>query len=154
MSDFTDIAGQQPRKTCLTIQMVFMSLYSIGMEVKRYLSNQDEIFQKIHEKILGIARFWDLFKLSLPGRISIVKTLMLPQLNYLGCILTPSTGLLSNIQKTVDNFALKNLRVAADRLYLPASHGGLGLFNLKTYLDAQKCSWIVRASKKCTGVFI
>ncbi len=34
-------------------------------------------------------------------------------------------------------------------MYLPASHGGLGLFNLKTYLDAQKCSWIVRASKKC-----
>jgi hypothetical protein len=77
----------------------------LGMEVKRYLSNQDEIFQKIHEKILGIARFWDLFKLSLPGRISIVKTLMLSQLNYLGCISTPSTGLLSNIQKTVDNFA-------------------------------------------------
>ncbi len=32
-SDFTDIAGQQPRKTyCLTIQMVFMSLYIVHID--------------------------------------------------------------------------------------------------------------------------
>jgi hypothetical protein len=142
--------GQQPAANINTHGFIFSDVITLlGMEVKRELSNQDEIFEKIHEKILGIARFWDLFKLSLPGRISIVKTLMLPQLNYLGSILSPSPNLLSSIQDTVDNFAKKNLRVASDRLYLPASHGGLGLIHLQTYLDAQKCSWISRASKKC-----
>jgi hypothetical protein len=119
------------------------------MEVKNGLTNEDEIFQKIHEKIVGIIRFWDLFRLSLPGRISVVKTLLLPQLNYLGCILTPSRDVLTDLQKTIDNFALKNLRVAVERKYLPANHGGLGLINLDTYLNAQKCSWIARATKNC-----
>jgi hypothetical protein len=122
--------GQQPAANINTHGFIFSDVITLlGMEVKRELSNQDEIFEKIHEKILGIARFWDLFKLSLPGRISIVKTLMLPQLNYLGSILSPSPNLLSSIQDTVDNFAKKSLRVASDRLYLPASHGGLGLIH-------------------------
>ena len=102
--------GQQPAANINTHGFIFSDVITLlGMEVKRELSNQDEIFEKIHEKILGITRFWDLFKLSLPGRISIVKTLMLPQLNYLGSILSPSPNLLSSIQDTIDNFAKKIL---------------------------------------------
>ena len=125
------------------------SITLLGMEVKSRLSNEDEIFLALQEKILGIIRFWDLFKLTLPGRISIVKTLLLPQLNYLGCILRPSARVLNNLQTVIDNFATKNLRVAENRLYLPPEHGGLGLIRLETYLDAQRCMWISRASKKC-----
>jgi hypothetical protein len=125
------------------------SITLLGMEVKNGLNNQDEIFLKIREKILGIICFWELFRLSLPGRISVVKTLLLPQLNYLGCILTPSRNLLADLQKTIDGFALKNMRIAENRLYLPPKLGGVGLINLENFLDAQKCSWIVRASKNC-----
>ncbi len=57
--------------------------------------------------------------------------------------------MLTDLQKTLDAFALKNLRVAAERKYLPTKLGGLGLINLETYLDAQKCSWISHASKNC-----
>ncbi len=97
----------------------------------------------------SIVRFWELFRLSLPGRISVVKTLILPQLNYLGPILKPSPHVLCELQGIVDGFALKNLRVAESRLYLPTKLGGLGLMNLETYLDAQKIVWIVRAANKC-----
>jgi hypothetical protein len=90
------------------------SITLLGMEVKNGLNNEDEIFLKIQEKIVGIIRFWDLFRLSLLGRISVVETLLLPQLNYLGCILTPSRGILTDIQKIMDIFALKNLHVLAD----------------------------------------
>jgi hypothetical protein len=124
------------------------SLTLLGMEVKRDLNNENEIFLKIQEKILSIVRFWDLFRLSLPGRISVVKTLILPQLNYLGCIIKPSSHILRDLQRIVDGFALKNLRVAESRLYLPAKFGGLGLMNLETYLDAQRIVWITRAAKK------
>ncbi len=120
----------------------------LGMEVKNRLNNEDDIFWHCKKKILGIIRFWDLFKLTLPGRISIVKTLLLPQLNYLGCILRPSVQVLDHLQTIIDNFAVKNLIVAENRLYLPAEHGGLGLIKLETYLDAQRCMWISRACKK------
>jgi len=129
--------------------VVTESITLLGMEVKKNLSNQDEIFLQIQEKILGIIRFWDLFRLSLPGRISVIKTLVLPQLNYLGCILKPSERVLKDLQNIIDGFATKNLKVAESRLYLPAKLGGLGLINLETYLDAQRTVWIVRAAKKC-----
>jgi hypothetical protein len=88
------------------------------------LNNEDDIFLALQEKILGIIRFWDLFKLTLPGRISIVKTLLLPQLNYLGCILRPSVQVLDHLQTIIDNFAVKNLRVAGNRFYIyPQSMG-------------------------------
>jgi hypothetical protein len=120
------------------------SITLLGIEVKNGLTNEDEIFERIKEKILAIIRFWDLFKLSLPGRISVVKTLLLPQLNYLGCILRPSPRLLLELQSLSDSFALKNLRVAENRLYLPPKLGGRGLIKLENYLDAQRSSWIVR----------
>jgi hypothetical protein len=118
------------------------SITLLGMEVKSTLTNEDAIFEGLKEKILGIIRFWDLFRLSLPGRISVIKTLLLPQLNYLGSILNPSTRLLAEIQSIIDSFALKNLRVAESRLYLPPKLGGLGLVRLEAY------SWIVSVVKK------
>ncbi len=50
--------GQEPENDIATHGFIFTdSITLLGMEVKKDLSNQDEIFQKIHEKILGIARF-------------------------------------------------------------------------------------------------
>jgi hypothetical protein len=89
--------------------------------------------------------FWSRFRLSLPGRIAIVKTLLIPQLNYVGCILTPSMQVINNIQAMIDEFALNGLRVSKDRYYLPPTEGGMGLIHVGTFLMAQKCSWIKRA---------
>jgi len=103
---------------------------------------------ELKEKILKTIRFWELFSLSLPGRISVVKTLCLPILNYLGFILSPSDQVLKGIQNIMDNFVRKGLKISETRLYLPPEKGGLGLFNLIDYLNAQKCTWIVKARKK------
>ena len=37
--------------------------------------------------------------------------------------------------------------MAADHLYLPPELGGLGIFKLETFLQAQHCSWVARAAK-------
>ena len=124
------------------------SIVLLGMEIKKELTNVDEIFMELAEKILKIIRFWELFRLSLPGRITVIKTLLLPQLNYLGCILTPSDNTIRHIQGIIDAFARKNLRISNKRLYMPAEVGGLGLFELGTYLDSQRCAWIKRALTK------
>jgi hypothetical protein len=85
------------------------------------------------------------FRLSISGRIAIVKTLLIPQINYLGCILTPSRTVLDGIQSMLDDFALNNIPCAKSRRYLPPDKGGLGLIHVGTFLMAQKCSWIKRA---------
>jgi len=78
----------------------------LGMDITADFNNTDEIFLNIHEKIVNLISFWDRFRLTLPGRISVLKNLLIPQINYLGCILTPSRLTLDRIQETVDNFAL------------------------------------------------
>jgi hypothetical protein len=120
----------------------------LGLDLNNNFDNTDLVFEEIHEKIKNLISFWERFRLTLPGRISVVKNLLIPQINYLGCFLTPGEGILNRIQFSLDRFALNGLNVSLDQRYLPASSGGLGLFNLKSFLDAQRCSWIKRAHAK------
>jgi hypothetical protein len=45
----------------------------------------------------------------------------------------------------MDRFVTKNINISKDRRYLPIDKGGLGLFDINKFLDAQRCSWIQRA---------
>jgi hypothetical protein len=38
------------------------------------------------------------------------------------------------------------MRIAKDRVFKAVEHGGLGLFDVKNFLDAQVCSWVRRAA--------
>jgi hypothetical protein len=116
----------------------------LGMEITNKLDNVDDIFIDLGERILNLILFWSRFRLTLAGRIAIVKTLLIPQLNYLGCILTPSRIVIDNIQSLLDDFALDGLRVSKNRYYIPPSEGGMGLIHIGTFLMAQKCSWVKR----------
>ena len=91
--------------------------------------------------------FWERFNLSLPGRLTIMKTCLISQLNYVGCFLPAPAEALDSIQRLINSFVKKNLPVAADRLYLPAELGGLGIFNISSFLKAQHCSWVLRAHR-------
>jgi len=119
----------------------------LGVEISNKLDNISDIFTKIREKIVKLINFWDRFKLSLPGRITILKTCLISQLNYIGCFLPVPHDVLDSIQMLLDNFVKKNLRVAKERLYLSAEKGGLGCIDLKTFLAGQTCAWFVRCFK-------
>jgi hypothetical protein len=119
----------------------------LGLEISAEASNFESSFHKIHEKILRLVRFWERFHLTLPGRIAVLKTLLIPQINYLGYFLDINDDVLDDIQKTLDSFVIHNLNISKERRYLPPEQGGLGIFNLRVFLMAQKCSWLQRAYK-------
>jgi hypothetical protein len=121
------------------------SIKLLGMEINRSLNNLEDAFVPILEKVEKIIRFWDRFHLTLPGRLAIMKTLLIPQLNYLGCFLVPKVDTLRLIQLAIDKFVIKNLNISVGRRYLPPEKGGLGIFELSSFLLAQRCSWIKRA---------
>jgi hypothetical protein len=76
-----------------------------------------------------------------------MKTLLIPQINYLGSFLQPNMLILTSMQRKIDNFVLKNLNVSAERRYLPPELGGLGIFHLETFLSAQSVvGFIVQVS--------
>jgi Reverse transcriptase (RNA-dependent DNA polymerase) len=113
------------------------------------LNNLDSVFETNAEIILNKLytqkRIWNRFNLSLPGRINICKTMFFSQLNYIGCVIPISDNNITRIEQIVFDYACGNLRLAKDRVFSPVKKGGLGLFNIKKFLDAQICSWVRRS---------
>ena len=102
-------------------------------------------FEKISGNISNIIRFWERFNLSLPGKIAIYKTLLVPQINFIASILTPPERVLREIEECMEKFVLKGIKIAKKRAYEEVKNGGLGMFDLKKFITALQCSWIKRA---------
>ena len=119
----------------------------LGLTINSSLNNNGEIYEEILNKIRSLILFWERFRLSLPGRLTIMKTYLISQLNYIGSFLPAPDDKLQAIQNCINNYVKKNIRISEDRIYLPAKLGGLGIFKVKTFLQAQHCSWIMRAFK-------
>ncbi len=117
----------------------------LGLKINSKCDVQKNAFEVIATKINNLIDFWSKFHLTLPGRIAICNTLMIPQINYLGCFLQPDKDTLLKIQNRLDAYCVGNLKVAQSKLYCKVNEGGLGLFDLTIFLEAQKCSWIKRS---------
>jgi hypothetical protein len=102
-------------------------------------------FECITQKIRNQLGIWRPFNLSLPGRINIAKSMLYSQINYLGCFLPMPNIVISTLDSLIVDYVKGNLNISKKRLYLSPEHGGLGLFDLRDFLDAQKCSWIKRS---------
>jgi hypothetical protein len=101
--------------------------------------------ETIKKKLQKQVNHWARFNLSLPGRISVAKTMLYSQINYLGCFLPMSDNDLNGYSQIIEKFVSGKLNVAKNRIIKPIEMGGFGLFELKTFLDAQKIAWIKRA---------
>ncbi len=60
-------------------------------------------FEKIGIKIDNLIRFWERFFLSLPSKITVYKTFLLSQINYVAAAFTPSEHILNNLEKKWNN---------------------------------------------------
>jgi hypothetical protein len=103
-------------------------------------------FERLYQKIANLVTVWDRYRLSLPGRIGIFKTLLLSQLSFHGSILRQERDQLERIQRLMNSYVVGSLKVAKNRLYLDPDLGGLGLINTDTYLTGLHCSWIKKAA--------
>jgi hypothetical protein len=136
-----------PPQEILDLGFTFVDEIKIlGMTIDHSLDNLDENFLGILESIKKSANYWKRFRLSLPGRINVAKSLLVSLVNYLGCFLMPKPNTLNSIQKTIDDFIIANDKVARNRLYLPPECGGLGCFKLDEFLFSQQCVWPLRAA--------
>ena len=69
-------------------------------------------FEPVKKKIRGIIRYWDRFYLSLAGKITVYKTLLLPQLNYISTILMPDPETITEISALMENFVTQGFSIA------------------------------------------
>ncbi len=63
--------------------------------------------------------YWKRFNLTLPGRSTLIKRLLISLVNHLGWFFMPKHNTMVAVQKSLDDFALGNLRVARNRIFLP-----------------------------------
>ena len=61
--------------------------------------------------------FWDRFNSTLLGKLIVYKSLLLSQLTYKATILMPDKKSIDNFNDIAENFVLKRLSRAKDRLY-------------------------------------
>ena len=73
----------------------------------------------------------------------------MPQLNYIGTILSPDRETLIEIEQMMEGFVTSGFQIAKSCLYVPANSGGIGLFQLETFITALQCTWIKRAFENC-----
>jgi hypothetical protein len=72
--------------------------------------------------------------------------MLLSQIGYVGCFITPTDIQLGTMQNLIDGYVTQDLVIAADRLYTKPNEGGLGLIRLTSYIAALQCSWFKRCS--------
>jgi hypothetical protein len=132
------------------------SIVNLGFEIVSkitllgyVISNKaDTVFKnffKVKEKLKNIIRFWSRFRLSLSGKITVCKSLLLPHFNYVASIMTPDSLMLDDLQNMLDQFCIKGLNVAKNRYYLPVNQGGLGFIKLDDMRTALQANWVKRA---------
>jgi hypothetical protein len=128
---------------------VVESITLLGVEITNRLNNIDRIYDKIRNKMINIATFWERFRLSLSGRIVVAKTFLISQLNYTACWLPVPDEQLDSMQRIIDSFVIGTFNISRERVCLPVELGGLGMFNLKKFIEAQKCAWVARTHMLC-----
>jgi exonuclease III len=99
------------------------------------------------DKISKCKRFWDRYRLSLPGRINVAKTLMLSQIGFHSAILDPDPNVLHEIQNTVNKFITGNFRFDKNLITASPNLGGLGMINICDYIKSLHCSWVKKAAR-------
>ena len=125
------------------------SVQVLGFNVSTHLETLTSGHENTIQKIGKIVNFWNRFGLSLPGRINIAKSLLLLQINYIGCIIMPTPVQLASLNKIIEDFVVSRISVAKSKVYLPVNLGGLGLIRLDELLKAQQVKWFKRAHTSC-----
>jgi Reverse transcriptase (RNA-dependent DNA polymerase) len=106
------------------------------------LSNSNALDLK--EKVQKTVKFWNLLNLSLSGKITIAKSLILPIINYYAIVLTFDNQLLNELQDCIEKFVVKGLNISKEKIYGNISDGGLQLFKLSDFVTTLQSYWIKR----------
>ena len=110
----------------------------LGIKFDKTLSNLQDNWDLVLEKISKIRNFWSLFHLSIPGKINIIKTYFYSQLSYMGSFLSPSGNFLQSFEDIIISFLNSSKKTAKSRIFLPIDRGGLGLAVPIDFLDSLK----------------
>jgi hypothetical protein len=122
-------------------------IHILGMDIDSELTKLDENFEKTIGGIKNSIDFWSRFHLTLPGRINVIKSLLFSQILYIGSFIMPSPEKIKILQTTLDKYAIGTMNFAKNRITMSREQGGLGLFDVESFLTSQQAGWVLKAHK-------
>ena len=120
---------------------------TLGLKLNSKLDNINSNWDKILAKCKKIVNFWNLFFLSTPGRVNIIKQFLYSQLSYLGTILTPPEQFFDEFRELIIRFLKHAAKVSKDRIFIECKDGGLGLVEPKIFVQSLQVNMYLRGFK-------
>ena len=120
---------------------------TLGIKLNNKLDNLNENWDRILLKCRKIVNFWNLFFLSTPGRINIIKQFLYSQLSYLGAILTPPDYFFEQFSTLIIQFLKHASKGSKDRIFIDCKEGGLGLVEPRTFVQSLQINMYMRGYK-------
>ena len=137
-------------KYCTNLKFAWTSECASALGITFYNNVLDTVKNNINKKVKEFQttlKQWLHRKLTLMGKITVVKTYALPKLIYpLTVLNNPNMKLIEDLQKDIFKFIWngKPDKIKRSILYQQYEFGGLKLTNLKLFLQATKANWVKR----------
>ena len=98
------------------------------------------------KKMQTLVNIWTPRCLSLKGKVTIIRSLILPQIQFLFTMIYIPTKYLDLIEKTIFNFLWNNKtsKIKKSTIIAPIENGGLNMVDVYTTHLTAKCRWVAR----------
>ena len=113
------------------------------------LDSQENLSLNLTDRIKSIntlLNIWKGRKLSLKGKITILRTLILPQVQFLFSMIVIPESTLKQLDKIFFDYLWDNkpAKIKRSTIIAPIEQGGLSMLDVYEVHAAAKCSWIKR----------
>lgn len=96
------------------------------------------------DKILQLIKTWEKRNLTIIGKIMIIKTLLIPQLTYLGNVMFFNKKQMKELEHIIFSFLWNNKPDKVKRTTMIANYekGGLNMLDIPSYFKMLKIKWV------------
>jgi hypothetical protein len=78
----------------------------------------------VTDKITNTIRFWNTFGLSIAGKVTVAKSLILPLFYYYACVLNFDTETLKSLESKIEKFITSGINISKEKIYRASNPGG------------------------------
>ena len=123
----------------------------LGLHFSVQLNNMPDInYKKAFTKAMSVMNKWSNRYLTPIGKITVIKTLVLPIFNHLFTCIPAPKPILDNINKALFKFLWdgKPDKIKRETVYKQNKLGGLNMVNIHTFVKAIQLNWIKKIIKQ------
>ena len=121
---------------------------ALGVKFSVYTQDMEELnFRPKLQEMKATLKMWRMRNLTLYGKITVIKSLVLSKINHLlSSLPTPSNQIMKEIENLLFSFLWNNKKdkIKRSQVQKPVSEGGLNMINIYKFTKSLKVSWIKR----------